>query len=277
MVNKTLFCHCCCHLEMYILTWVVTVCRCLQCTSWHLDKSPSVFFIGNKNNRHFHSSVFSHTWSMQSRGLIFCCQKPSARIVKSFCLTYSVTKDLLSMFLTRKKILCLRTLLGFSSVLNSAALQGEFLIVSFSHASSWSRSYGWTDFLSCWTSDNVRNVQKDSKRQRSASRFRKTLCKNLELSFSRLQCMNTSELFLAAACRGYWRLPEVGGSHARDILVNSKTCRANVHVKFASAPKKKFGKLAENCTMVKSNDNFQHDVIEMKRCCDFIDKILTIC
>lgn len=86
--------------------------------------------------------------------------------------------------------------------------------------------------------------------------------------------MSTSDLLLVVACRGYWRLPAVvGGSHAGDILINSKTCWAKGSYELHEYSKKKLGKLTESCTMAKASDNFQHAVIEVKRYSNFIEKI----
>lgn len=65
----------------------------------------------------------------------------------------------------------------------------------------------------------------------------------------------------------------VGGSHARDILINSNTCWAKGPREIHEYSKKKFGKMRKSCTMAKASDNFQHVVIEMKRCSNFADKI----
>lgn len=146
---------------MLIKLYSVTAVTILKCIFWHdLQLSADAYTVqayiwtshlqsflkAMKNNRHFQSSVFSHTWSMQYRGLIFCCQKPSVRILKSFCLTYIITEVLLSMFLIRRKSFASEPSCFFHCSKFSSS-PGGMLTVSCSHASSWCRSYGWTDFL----------------------------------------------------------------------------------------------------------------------------------
>lgn len=194
---------------MYSLTWVATACRCLQCTSLHLNKSPSVIFISNKKIIHTSTLQFFLIFEVWSEELSSFAAKNLQQEYRNLFVSLTLSQKFFWACFSPEENPLPQKSPGFFHCSKFSSSPERILTVSFSHANSWCRSYGWTDFLKVVGQMTMSAKSRRTPRDKGhLPILEKHWVKDLEVSsFSRLQCMNTSDLLLAAACRGYWRLP----------------------------------------------------------------------